>query len=370
MGSRTMHGALAAIAIAIACSGPEVSVGVLGSTGGDDSSGSASAPSTTTSAVTSGDEGIKLDVGVDTGNLAEAGDDVGCHKADFLFVIDNSGSMEDEQDQLIASFAGFIATIEATLMAQDYHILVVDTDESGGGGSTVECTNGVCTCEPVPACCETACDIGGVSCNDIPCDMVPGGECDRTLGAGKVFRSDGMLCMHEEPRYMSEGDAALADTFACVGEVGTFGDGNEQPMASMLLAVGDALTGVGGCNEGFMRDDAILVVTFITDEEDVGKSPGDPTSWHADLVAEKGGNEDAVVVLGLFGDTDQPDAVCEPFDEKGVAGAEAGPRLRAFTESFGERGVVGSVCTGDYNPFFAQAVGIIDLTCDNFVPPG
>ena len=45
-------------------------------------------------------------------------------------------------------------------------------------------------------------------------------------------------------------------------------------------------------------------------------------------------------------------------------------RLRAFTQSFGDHGVVGSVCVDDYNPFFAQAVGIIDTACDEFVPPG
>ena len=54
----------------------------------------------------------------------------------------------------------------------------------------------------------------------------------------------------------------------------------------------------GGCNEGFLRDDAILVVTFITDEEDTG-SAGNPDSWKQTLVDAKGGNEEAIVVLGL-----------------------------------------------------------------------
>jgi hypothetical protein len=370
-GGHARGGASAIAALALACTGPAVSVGVLGSTGPADTGVAATdgevGPATTASAPGS-DDGIKLDVGAHTEGVEEAGDGQGCTKADFLFVIDNSGSMEDEQDHLIASFAGFIATIDATSMANDFQILVVDTDASGGGGSTVECTNNVCTCEPVPGCCESACSFGGISCNDIPCDRVPGSECDRTLGAGKVFRSDGTLCMHEEPRFMSDGDPELAGTFACVGEVGTFGDGNEQPMAAMLQAVDDELG--QGCNAGFLRDDAILVVTFITDEEDVNKSPGDPASWHADLVAAKGGNEDALVVLGLFGDTDQPDAVCEPFDGEGEDGAEAGPRLREFTTSFGERGVLGSVCEEDYNPFFTEAVAIIDTACDEFVPPG
>jgi hypothetical protein len=369
-GTRT-RGALAATAIACAClPARELSVGVLGTTGGANTTAGDGSLATASSTASPSDTGMKLDVAADTGTAGEAGGDVGCEKADFLFVIDNSQSMEDEQDNLIASFAGFISTIQATLRAQDYHIIVVDTDATGAtGGMTIECVNGVCTCEPVPGCCEQACNIGGVSCNEIPCDRVPGGECDRTLGAGKVFRSDGTLCMHETPRYMSGSDEDLGDTFACVAEVGTFGAGDEQPMAAMLLAVDEGLAGTGGCNDGFLRSDAILVVTFITDEEDVAKSPGDPTSWHADLVAAKQGSEDAVVVLGLFGDTDRPDALCEPLDMKGGIGAEAGVRLREFVEGFGEHGVIGSVCADDYTPFFEQAVQIIDTACDEFVPP-
>ncbi len=373
MGKVGRHGAFSLSLLATACSPQAYSVGLFESGAGEGVSTVASGPSSNsttyggTMSAATGSDTLKLDVDAQTG--ADAGDDTGCRKADFLFVIDNSASMEDEQDNLIASFPGFISTIQATLAAQDYHILVVDTDASGGTGSSVICTNDVCECEPVPACCETACNIG-TSCNEIPCNMVPGSACDGTLGAGKVFRSDGTLCMHEDPRFMSKADEGLGDKFACVGEVGTFGDGNEQPMAAMLLAVGEPMGAPAGCNEGFLRDDAILVVTFITDEEDEFKSPGDPMSWHDDLVAAKLGNDDSVVVLGLFGDNDQPDAICEQLTGEGVIGAEAGVRLRTFTEAFGDHGIVGSVCTADYNDFFAQAVGIIDTTCDDFVPPG
>jgi hypothetical protein len=167
---------------------------------------------------------------------------------------------------------------------------------------------------------------------------------------------------------MNEEDPDLADTFACVGEVGTFGDGNEQPMEAMLEAVSDDMNAAGGCNADFLRDDAILVVTFITDEEDAMKSPGNPADWKAGLVAAKGGNTDAIVVLGLFGDNDQPDAICAPYD--GDTGAEPGVRLREFTESFGNRGVVGSVCAPDYAPFFQDAVDVVDVACDEFTPEG
>ncbi len=339
-------------------------------TGGDDSS---AADGAAASSVDPADEsgGVKLDVGAaEAGATMEGGNGVGCAKADFLFVIDNSGSMADEQDNLIASFPGFIDTIQQTLMAEDYHVMVVDTDAGGGGSSSITCINGDCSCSPSPGCCEQICNGLSTSCNGVPCGMLPGDECDRTLGAGKIFREDGMQCLDAPPRYMTDGDAMLGGDFSCVAEVGTYGDGNEQPMAAILAATGDAMTGMGACNEGFLRDDAILVVTFITDEEDVEKSPGDPASWYADLVAIKNGDPSAIVVLGLIGDTGQPGAVCQPFDDEGVNGAEDGVRLRQYVQLFGDHGVLGSVCAADYAPFFTDAVGIIDLACDEFEPPG
>jgi hypothetical protein len=334
--------------------------------------GSSDAPATASTAQGSESEGgIKLDVGAADGSAtAEGGNGTGCAKADFLFVIDNSGSMADEQDSLIANFDGFISTIQQTLMAQDYHIMVVDTDAGGGGSSSITCINGDCTCSPSPGCCEQICNGFSDVCNGIPCDMLPGDDCDRTLGAGKIFREDGTQCLEAPPRFMTEASPMLGTDFACVAEVGTYGDGNEQPMTAILTTAGDPLNGVGACNEGFLRDDAILVVTFITDEEDVDKSPGDPASWYADLVALKNGDPAAIVMLGLIGDTGEPNAVCQPFDAEGINGAENGVRLRQYVQMYADHGVLGSVCAADYSPFFMDAVGIIDLACDDFVPPG
>jgi hypothetical protein len=53
----------------------------------------------------------------------------------------------------------------------------------------------------------------------------------------------------------------------------------------------------------------------------------------------------------------------------GGDGAEPAPRLRAFVEQF-ENGVVGSVCAPDYAPIFLEAVAVIDVACDTFVPEG
>jgi hypothetical protein len=303
------------------------------------------------------------------GSADEGSDGVGCDKVDFLFVIDNSGSMSDEQTNLIASFDGFIAAIQDTLEAQDYHVMVVSTDAGGGGGYSVTCMNGDCTCTPVPACCEQVCNGFSDQCNGFSCDDLPGGECETTLGAGKIFEEDGTQCLPEDgPRYMTQAEPDLAGTFSCAAHVGTYGDGNERPMQAMLEATSPMMNAMGECNDGFLRDDAILVVTFITDEEDVMKSPGDPQDWHDGLIANKNGDPNAVAVLGLFGDGDLPAPECPPLTDD--TGAEPSPRLRAFVDLFGERGVAGSVCADDFIPFFLDAVDVVDFTCDEFRPEG
>ena len=294
---------------------------------------------------------------------------MGCHKVDFLFVIDNSGSMSDEQTNLINSFPGFIATIRQTVAAEDHNVMVVDTDASGGSGSSTTCVNNVCNCSPAPACCDQLCALGATStCNGFACGMLPpADDCNAALGAGKVFRHDGMRCLPgDTPRFMTESEPELESRFACVAQVGTFGDGNEQPMAAMLQALGP-LSQTGQCNQGFLRDDAILVVTFITDEEEnEGKSPGDPVSWAADLTALKNGNQNAIVVLGVFGDNDRAGSVCPQSGLVDDVGADPGFRLREFVEKF-TYGVAGSVCAADYAPFLSEAVSVIDTACDEFV---
>jgi hypothetical protein len=329
-------------------------------------------PTTEASADASADGGIKLDVGADEDTEgADDGPEAGCEKVDFLFVIDNSGSMQDEQQNLVASFPGFIGTIQDVLMAQDYHIMVVDTDAESLSFSSLSCTNNVCTCEPEPQCCFALCANEGpiqfspppTECAGMSCDAfeLPTG-CPVTLGAGKAEDPLGADCgIDGGLRYMTDTQPDLVGTFECAAVVGAGGDGNERPMEAMSEAV-TTQTQTDGCHEGFLRDDAILVVTFITDEEDAG-SMGTPASWKQTLVDAKNGNEQAIVVLGLVADTGVAGAVCTEDQ------AEDAPLLRQFAESF-TRGQWGSVCSPSYNAFFDAAVSVIDTTCDEFVPEG
>jgi hypothetical protein len=296
------------------------------------------------------DTGEKLDVSQadGTGVGDDGSGEEGCKKVDFLFVIDSSASMEDEQDNLLTSFPGFIEAIEQTLMIDDFHVMVIDAG------------------------------------------LILGAGCDGILGAGRVTSGAGQDCMLVGgQRYATVDQPDLVATFTCIGSRGFAGPGDEQTMSSLLASVGP-LMAPGQCNEGFLRDDAILVITIISDEEDDPadivpappldgscvpadddpNSPGAPNGWKVGLVAAKGGNEDAIVVLSLVGDCDVGgDCPGIALVGNGYTGAEPAPRIREFTESFGH-GSVGPVCAEDYAPFFEQAVSVIETACDEFVPQG
>ena len=127
-----------------------------------------------------------------------------------------------------------------------------------------------------------------------------------------------------------------------------------EAMVQSLSSSGPA----ANCNTGFLRDDAILVVTFVTDEnDDAGDgSAGTPEGWKSALVAAKNNDENAIVTLGLFGDGSCSDA-------------EAAPRLDEFVNLFGDNGFRGDICASNYQQFFLDAISTIDNVCDEFVPP-
>jgi len=321
-----------------------------GATGGEASSGSsaASAPTGTAATDTSGDPGTTGTTGAattsigTTGAETSGGAEVGCERVDFLFVIDNSSSMEAKQAALKAAFPSFINTIKATVKAQDYHIMVIDTDAWG------KCTNAECNKGP---------DKNEV-CNAYICNT-EFTQCDKTFGAGVVHpagkASSNTLCeIHGDNRYLLADDPNLTDTFSCVAKLGLAGNGMERPLDALMAALSSpANNDPGGCNEGFLRDDAILVITMISDDPNK-VDVTDPKVAYDAVVARKGGDPDRTVVLGLIPD---PSMNC-PADKP-----TAGVHWAEFISYFGERGIKGPVCAPDYSAFFQQAVSTIDQAC-------
>ena len=330
-----------------------------GTDGGESSDGGSSDGDSSGGDSSGGDGGIRLDV---PDGMTGAGDDggsetEGCRGVDFLFVIDNSGSMEDEQANLIASFPGFIQSMQGLLSesAQSFRVMVVDTDGIGG-----MCT-GICQMFPTGFC-------NGISCQGDACEINVGGGNNRNRAI------DQDCGLPNGRRYADSDETNIASAFNCTGRVGTTGSGVELVADSMLGALSPTNLGAGGCNESFIREDAVLVVVVITDEDDSGSDPfmtsqGGPADWYNALSGVKNFDPNAVVVLGLLGDIGEPGGICQPYVEGTGDGAEPAPRLREFVNLFGTQGLTGSVCAPQYTDFFDQAVGLIDTTCDEFVPP-
>jgi hypothetical protein len=294
-----------------------------------------------------------------------------CTKADFLFVVDNSASMSDEQANLIQSFPGFIAGIQAIADIHDYRILVVDSD-AYDDHFPASCWKGECTCWGSEGCCIVACqDPAQTSCDKKPCSDYPAQlGCAHALGAGVTTDKDGLSCNFAgDRRYLLADQPMLSEAFACAATVGTRGNIQERMIDASLAALDETMIGPGQCNEGFLRDDAILVVTWLTDEDEKGDgSAGDPMSWRQDLLARKNNDEGALVAIGFIGDVGQPGAICKDANDVDGTGAEASPRLWSFLSSFGDHGLATSICADDFGPAFSQAVEQIGQACDEWIP--
>jgi len=318
----------------------------IGTSGGDDSDPTDSG-------------GIKLDtLGGDEDGRTSAGNEgggaQGCQAIDFLFVIDNSGSMGNKQANLLASFQPFMTKIQQTVVDVDsYHIMVVKTDEFWSGCDPIQCGffPQLCQFGDINACTQSAPSV-----------------CDDTLGAGVNYPigtgASNQYCeLVGGQRYITPAEPflALPGRFSCIANVGTSGSGAERQAESLIAALQPAINGPGGCNSGFLRDDAVLVVTLITDEED-SYSPGTANSWYEAVLARKGGDPTSIVMLGLINDTDAAVPICP-------AGSDDPVKLREFIQKFPNT-ISGSVCADNYASFFEQAVDLIDTTCDMFEPIG
>lgn len=280
---------------------------------------------------------------------------VGCQgKIDFLFVIESWYAMKDDQDKLQASFKTFTDMIGQEFGEFDYHIMVVDAGANALMDSTCD---GCYMCDWCPG---KGCEhFGGPE--DYPCDYVYS-ACDITEGAGVVvtgnFDASNQPCeLFGGNRYIIKGEPALEATFKCIASLG---QGPKTPVAAevMMSALEPDMLN-GGCNDGFLRDDALLAVIELTGTGDDG-SPGTPQSWYDTLVAAKHGNEEAVVILAFSHDNDLPEPKCDGM-------GEGSPPQRKFAE-LAAHGLWESSCVDSYIPALTKTAEMILEQCSVFVP--
>lgn len=271
----------------------------------------------------------------DVGELPDLSIDLGCSKVDFLFVIDSSGSMAPHQQALIDSFDGFVQGISDQFgSAPDFHVGVISTD--GYAFNAPQCQT-----------------LGALV------DQVPSANYQGIVECGPYA---------EGGRFMTEEDD-LGVAFPCTANLSPGGDTIERPVSAAIEAIGPTLGQPGGCNEGFSREDALLIIVIISnsmtgDETTADANPSqDPSGWHPAIAALKGGHPENAVAIGFIS---AGDTWCIP---NGWDGYQA-PNLISFVEDFGENGVVANVCEPDYGPIFQDAVSVVMEACEGFVEPG
>lgn len=239
-------------------------------------------------------------------------------KIDFLFVVDNSGSMCEEQDNLTRNFQAFSDFLFEELGASaDYRIAVTSTDMNPDNGE-----RGRFLAKP-------AFPVESLNCQDeetgepkVPntadCqELVDNGELDPIIKSG-VEGNIGTNCNAADPEAQAAcAKADLERKFRCLATLGTQGDGFEKGLEALRVSLScDGPNGPtyqngqlvspgkfgpccvpveergrtvlrynAACEIGendaepeFLRPDAVLVVIIVSDEDDCSDPATNPAA--------------------------------------------------------------------------------------------
>ncbi|MEY3011699.1 MAG: hypothetical protein RIT45_434 [Pseudomonadota bacterium] len=229
-------------------------------------------------------------------------------KVDVLFVIDNSGSMGDEQNNLAQNFKTFIQV--ATLWQNDFHLGVVTTDMQAGNQS------GRLQGVPRVITHATADPTGKFQTN---AKVGTNGSADEQ---GLAAAEAALTLPHVyDAGKACNTDADCPDKTLCVEEPDNPGT-----------------KGCGGHNRGFLRKQAGLEIVFVSDEED--SSTGNLSYYINFLYSIKGaankGLFHAHAIVGLQNNS----------GSSGGCGAAKGNRYITVANDTG--GKVASICDASF----------------------
>jgi hypothetical protein len=260
-----------------------------------------------------------------------------CDKMDIVFIIDNSGSMEEEQENLALNYPDFIGVLEDYDSELEYRVALTST----GMDYTYQMTL------PPP--------IGGT----VPMSQDGGDN-------GALLQRCDMT-----GRWIERTDPAPAETFACAAQLGISGPSDEMPLAAMRAAFEDRID--DGTNAGFLRPDALLALVFLTDEDDCSYEQSvtldyaeslcevdtEPVASYVSFLDQLTGDRARWAVAVIAGETD-----CESV----FGGAAEATRLKEFVALTGENAVMSSICEADLAGALAEALETFDTACENFPP--
>lgn len=189
---------------------------------------------------------------------------------DILFVIDNSTSMTPKQRVLATAIPQFIQKIEA--FGSDYHVGIVTTDVGANPTSNSTFPGN----RTIPGCPNFSGDDGRLQ--NTPCSSRTGlttyatTACATLCPDPKFVPNNGMRYIEKKgtvynvpsAKDMSNNEIGPLKTFQCIALIGDSGCGVESPLESAKRALDGHLNE----NSGFLRQNSVLAVIFIGDEDD------------------------------------------------------------------------------------------------------
>jgi hypothetical protein len=309
-------------------------------------------------------------------------------EVDILFLVDNSPSMEQEQNNLTRNFPAFMDELKKIPGGlPNVHVGVVSSDLGAG---------------PTPL-------MGG---------------CGRPAGDRAIFQKKDSCGLETASKFivssnngtMNNFTGDITTVFECMAKLGTAGCGFEHQLQATRVALYEGTTPE---NKGFLRENAYLAIILITDEDDCSADftsnlfTDDATYMNTassfrcahtghvcagmqppiapfmmplencqpatntrlikvqdfvdSIKALKKRPEQQILVSGIFGwplNTtgalyryavgDQGLDFSPICESPGNGRANAGLRLKAFVESFGTSGSFFSICEDDFRPAMKQ----------------
>ncbi len=284
-------------------------------------------------------------------------------KTDILFVVDDSGSMAEEQRILADNFQTFIAKLASLPIANDFQIGItttsVDFEQDDASGTPV------------------------VSTVFSPPGSYPNSGQPYPAGALVAVDPATGEYITTAPRILRGDSPTLVQDFQNNVKVGTWGSGKEQGLRAARLAVSDRIA--DGKNAGFLRPGARLAVVILSDEDDCSDpnhavswihSPPDPSydachsqtakdaiepvgdfvTFFGQPIAGERRNVVVGVIAGVNPTTLEPALCGNAFD--------VATRYKAFVDGFAVDGLIDSIC----NPSFASTLERIATLIGQEVP--
>lgn len=257
-------------------------------------------------------------------------------EVDILFVIDDSGSMCEEQDRLASSFGEFIA--QASVWDNDYHIGVISVnvvDEAIIGrlnrGSTSVTPRFITKSGNAQSQFANLVNLG--------CD----GNSD-AQEAGLQAAQTGLAAP-----LTTDTEITCSRTTDCTADANICADPSNCPYTCI-----DGTC--GGFNKGFMREDAQLEIIILSDEEDQSSAA---ISFYVDFLTNiKGwanvGRMHVNSIVGVKGVPAGTGSECTATD-----GGTAAHGYRYIQASEDTGGKYGSICESNFEPIMSD---IADIT--------